>query len=782
MKQILLVLCATATVLAAQAYTVSENLKTYAVTQSVDSVDSIVLGTGEHGGSWDYTKDRVYDGRGLDDLSHWFEGGSDDAWAGYEVSPAKVVTRIRYLAGVDSWADRAKRMRGCSFQGANESDFSDAVTLYTIPSDMSLDDLTNGWCEVVITDSSLLSRTFKYLRFFAPSGKYGGNVAEVEVYGCDSFPSTAESAPAAPECTSFAAINGKVSYGFIAAADAHTYRFERRFSDDVEWETLDEYVYVNEDAATNVMHEVGLTGPADYRLVAVNAAGETAATIGVPYYKALTGTIIGSTAEDGSNHAGENAFDGDISTYYKSAEVGGWIGLDLGSSRSVCGIRLVPEKGQNWYCQYSKVQISDDPGFPDGATTSTEELHQSWSGGPDDGFVTLYSFEAISGRYVRFKANSGRYCGVAEIEFLTDDYAPEGAPENLSTTADADTGHAVLSWDLPSVACMTTRIVRTTAPGGGTDTVTVDIRGNVTEWADETSIAGVKYYYSVQFVNNVGGVEYAGEAATAESYVASIQIERAADDQTSLRSGMTAIASGTADASKMFDGSVESGSWPDGDKYEKVGVDLGARYVITGFRVYPRYQSDWDDSWKRLDGAVLAGSNDASWSGNATVLSVQCAIDCTEGAQWFEFNTMSTAAYRYVFLQKDSAVTSGYTSSFYGNVAELQLFGYPAAALDVLLAPEISSVQWKGSKVKLAWAAAQNATGYRIERKSNDGAWETVATVTGTEYTDASMSKPTKGTYTYRIASIGENAAVAYTLAVAPTGTPSPHGLAIFIQ
>jgi hypothetical protein len=91
-------------------------------------------------------------------------------------------------------------------------------------------------------------------------------------------------------------------------------------------------------------------------------------------------------------------------------------------------------------------------------------------------------------------------------------------------------------------------------------------------------------------------------------------------------------------------------------------------------------------------------------------------------------------------------------------------------------------VQWKGAKVKLAWSAAQNATSYRIERKRNDGAWETVSTVTGTEYTDASISKPTNGTYTYRIASVDGNSSVAYTLDVVPTGTPTPRGLVIIFK
>ena len=75
---------------------------------------------------------------------------------------------------------------------------------------------------------------------------------------------------------------------------------------------------------------------------------------------------------------------------------------------------------------------------------------------------------------------------------------------------------------------------------------------------------------------------------------------------------------------------------------------------------------------------------------------------------------------------------------------------------------------WVNSENENAWA------GY--------GVTEPVATVTGTEYTDTSIASPTKGTYTYRIASIDGSASVAYTLDVVLTGTPSSHGFAIFVQ
>ena len=82
----------------------------------------------------------------------------------------------------------------------------------------------------------------------------------------------------------------------------------------------------------------------------------------------------------------------------------------------------------------------------------------------------------------------------------------------------------------------------------------------------------------------------------------------------------------------------------------------------------------------------------------------------------------------------------------------------------------------------MACAAAQNATSYRIERRKVGGAWEVVATVDGTTYDDTTITHPTKGSYSYRIASLDGNSSVAYTLDFVPTGTPSPRGLVIIFK
>ena len=250
----------------------------------------------------------------------------------------------------------------------------------------------------------------------------------------------------------------------------------------------------------------------------------------------------------------------------------------------------------------------------------------------------------------------------------------------------------------------------------------------------------------------------------------------------------------TAGAANLFDGKTATSpnvvNTSGGNEGVAVGVDFGEgnECVVTRFAVFP--SREWNNTlnqWVvgRSDGIVLNGSNDTTDWKNGTAISAAC--DLYEVVTWNDSllawhafgTTDATTAYRYVYLTKPPRenLEDQRTDEFYGNVRELKLYGWNAAgAAAVLLAPEISSVQWKGSEVKLAWSAAHNATGYRIERKRDNGAWETVSTVTATEYTDASIARPTKGTYAYRIASIDGSASVAYTLGVVPTGTPSPRG------
>ena len=65
-------------------------------------------------------------------------------------------------------------MVGGIFQGANQADFSDAVTLYTVTTQPA----TGAFTSASITNTA----AFRYVRYLSPNGGWG-NVAELEFYG-----------------------------------------------------------------------------------------------------------------------------------------------------------------------------------------------------------------------------------------------------------------------------------------------------------------------------------------------------------------------------------------------------------------------------------------------------------------------------------------------------------------------------------------------------------------------------------------------------------------------
>ena len=124
-------------------------------------------------GSWNNDGDtiaNVFDG----DLTTFFDApdpGNGD-WVGLDFGAAvnNVIARINYCprSGFES------RMVGGVFQGANQANFSDAITLATV---------TTQPASGVFTSVNVASTAgFRYIRFLSPNGGYG-NVAELQFYG-----------------------------------------------------------------------------------------------------------------------------------------------------------------------------------------------------------------------------------------------------------------------------------------------------------------------------------------------------------------------------------------------------------------------------------------------------------------------------------------------------------------------------------------------------------------------------------------------------------------------
>ena len=491
-----------------------------------------------------------------------------------------------------------------------------------------------------------------------------------------------------------------------------------------------------------------------------------------------------------------------------------WAGIHLTTPAIVHTIRYYARNDGSEYaaraigCQFQGANAVDSNGeFQDPVTlytipvTDLDTLTNGWQE------VTI-SDPALLAQAFTYLRVIGSYGGnFAEVEFYGQTWAeatsgtPSVAPQNLTiSSVNADTDAVTLTWDAPTEPCRSAKVIRSTAPGGSTFDVTLATLSATTLTytdSDADRIPGVTYYYRVAFANSDENIGPAS-AAVAHRHVSEISFDS---------STMTAVEyhhdygteSATAGAANLFDGKTDT--YPDvvntdgGNEGVAVGVDFGEgnEYVINGFKVFP--SREWNgtlNKWVvgRSDGIVLNGSNDTvGWQSGAAISDV-CDLykentwDDTQ-LSWSTFETTVTNAYRYVYLTKPARenLTAQRTNDFFGNVRELKLYGWNvAAAANVLTEPKDAAAAWKGSHVDLTWTAVAEASTYRVERRTDGGAWEVVATdLTACAYRD-NPAHPTQATYAYRVGAVDNSGRIAYTIALVPAGTPAPHGIVIIIR
>ena len=129
----------------------------------------------------------------------------------------------------------------------------------------------------------------------------------------------------------------------------------------------------------------------------------------------LVGTTIGTAGsfENAGNDISK-ATDGRSASFFDgTAANGNWVGLDLGSAKSVGQITFTPRQGFAGRMVGGSFQVSDSTSFGTGTTTVFTITTAPSAGGATT--VTLSS--AVTGRYVRYVSPDGSYGNVAEIAF-----------------------------------------------------------------------------------------------------------------------------------------------------------------------------------------------------------------------------------------------------------------------------------------------------------------------------------------------------------------------------
>ncbi len=215
-------------------------------------------------------------------LDSYFEAAAPDGnWAGVDAGSPAVITAVRYCPATGN----AARMVGGVFQGANTSDFAEAVNLGPVAGTPPESTLTaqaiNG------------TNAFRYLRYLSPAGSYG-DVAELQFF--TSSPVSLVS-PAVPGGLVATPGNGLVGLAWNASAGAVTYNVKRG--------TVSGGPYTNIVNRTATVHmDAGLPfGTFFYVVSAVNAAGESAnsaeAMVSLDCSPPVPPTGLSVTAENG---------------------------------------------------------------------------------------------------------------------------------------------------------------------------------------------------------------------------------------------------------------------------------------------------------------------------------------------------------------------------------------------------------------------------------------------------------------------------------------------------
>lgn len=671
-------------------------------------------------------------------------------WVGLGISSPRNLSKVRYMPR----KDQARRMRDCLIQGANNSDFSDAVTLHVIKSE-NLDIAQYQWVEEKVTTEAGLCHTYRYFRLYAPNvfsdpwstntGSCGGNVVELEFYGGE-LP-TDESAPTKPDVTFAGVINGIANFRLASRTeDAYGYELQRQYAGETGWTSLVSIPGKTASSKSTWLRIASSTAVAAvYRVYAVSPAGASYDEFKAPAAYRLTGKVLGN----GDQY--QKVYDGKPETFNDHSEPStGWAGQDFGAERVITGVRYVKrEGGDGPRIRGAMFQIATTADFSDAVTVYVAPTDHV----PEFEVVTATFDKPVKARYARFYSSENGYGNIAECEWTTLP-TPEETPSAPTVVRDSlRDQYALLTWQTPAMPFMysSVGILRKIGDDGEFELLE-KVSPASSDYVDQKLEYGIKVSYALSYIRTVESVDYFGEASTpSEEYTRAMRLERDWDDLSKVKAGVSVICnkpnSISGNAEKVFDGNNNTFAdiYVDGkDTGYLVGVDLGTGYKLAFSRVLPRQNPDGNT---RAPGSVLYGANSTEGWDGTEVSKTMSFPPADSFLGWGEFESKDKInAYRYFWIKRPDG--GGYC-----NYAEVELYGYP---VEVLTAPGNFTCVNKNATL-LTWTEATLATSYVVQRKTPDQfVWEDLAEVGNDVFSYRDSNLPSRNKeYSYRVVSVG---------------------------
>ena len=352
-----------------------------------------------------------------------------------------------------------------------------------------------------------------------------------------------------------------------------------------------------------------------------------------------------------------------------------------------------------------------------------------------------YLIQAAGNGYYRIVPTGSGYCfeTVANTPSAIDEQVSSGSanqqwaivsptapafPIGLSAVAAGSTS-ASLTWNAV-IGATSYNLKRATNSGGAYTPIATGV--TTTNYTDTGLTTGVKYFYVVSAVS--GGVESLN-STEAQLHYPKLNGTIIGTAGSWGNSGNAITNVFDSNLNTFFDAPTGNGDW--------VGLDFsaGVSNVVTQINYCPRSGFE-----SRMVGGIFQGANNTNFTGAVTLFTV--AAQPNSGA-FTSVNVTNATAFRCVrYLAPDGG---------FGNVAELEFYGYPFT--NPVPAPAgLSALAVSASQINLTWNALTNATSYNLKRSTtNGGTYSTIAGgVTATNYSDSGLAGGT--TYYYVVSAM----------------------------